>query len=182
MNRLSTLARQGALALLLLASTTAIPQQTPARYTVEIVVFRSADQTAGLPGDTPAPAVADDGVEVTPVTSRKLGGAASRLRSTAGMRVLAHTAWAQAPLNCGGSACRSSARGVTAAQLGLARNGITGKLVLQRGTNLFLGVDLTIDDGGRRYRIQEVRQVKADQPQYFDHPAVGVLAVISAGG
>jgi hypothetical protein len=183
MNRLSSMARQAALAMLLLASAAAIPQTATNRYTVEIVVFRTGSQTAGLPGDAPAAAIPDDGVEMTAVTARKLTSAAARLRSTAGYRVLAHTAFAQAPTSCARDACRNALRGVSAAQLGLTRAGISGKVGLQRGESLHLGIDLTIDDGGRRYRIQEVRQLrKTDQPQYFDHPAVGVIAFITAGG
>jgi hypothetical protein len=187
MNRLSSMARQAAVAMLLLASCAAIPQTAANRYTVEIVVFRTASQAAALPGSAPAaPAavtVPDDGVEMTAVTTRRLTGAASKLRSTAGYRVLAHTAWAQSPTSCGGRACRESLRGVSAAQLGLTRAGISGKVGLQRGESLHLGIDLTIDDGGRRYRIQEVRPLrKIDQAQYFDHPAVGVVAIITAGG
>jgi hypothetical protein len=183
MSRLSIIARQTALAMLLLASAAAIPQATANRYTVEIVVFRTASQTAGLPASAPVAAGADDGVEMTAVTARRLTSAAARLRATAGYRVLAHTAWTQVPTSCGGRACRESLRGVSAVQLGLSRAGIGGKVGLQRGESLHLGIDLTIDDGGRRYHIQEVRQLrKTDQPQYFDHPAVGVIAVITAGG
>jgi hypothetical protein len=183
MNRLPIIARRAAAALMLLASAAAIPQTASGRYTVEIVVFRTASQTAGLPGGAPATAVPDDGVEMTAVTARKLTSAAARLRTTAGYRILAHTAYAQAPTSCSRDACRNSLRGVSAAQLGLTRAGISGKVGLQRGESLHLGIDLTIDDGGRRYRIQEVRQLKkTDQPQYFDHPAVGVIAVITAGG
>jgi hypothetical protein len=179
----SSTARRAAAAMLLLASAAAVPQTAANRYTIEFVVFRTASQTAGLPGGEPPAAVADDGVEMTPVSSRKLTNAAARLRSTAGYRVLAHTAFAQAPTNCARDACRNSLRGVSAAQLGLTRAGISGKVGLQRGELLHLGIDLTIDDGGRRYRIQEVRQLrKTDQPQYFDHPAVGVIALITAGG
>lgn len=168
---------------MLLASAAAIPQTAANRYTVEILVFRTASQTAGLPGGEPAATTPDDGVEMTAVSTRKLAGAAARLRSTAGYRILAHTAFAQTPTSCSRDACRNSLRGVSAAQLGLTRTGISGKVGLQRGESLHLGIDLTIDDGGRRYRIQEVRQLrKTDQPQYFDHPAVGVVAVITAGG
>lgn len=169
--------------MLLLASSAAIPQTAANRYTVEIVVFRTASQAGALPGGSPAEAVPDDGVEITAVTARKLTSAASRLRSTAGYRVLAHTAFAQTPTSCARDACRNSLRGASATQLGLNRAGISGKVGLQRGESLHLGIDLTIDDGGRRYRIQEVRQLrKIDQAQYFDHPAVGVVAVITAGG
>jgi hypothetical protein len=169
--------------MLLLASAAAIPQTAAPRYTVEILVFRTGSQAAGLPGAAPATAAADDGVEMTTVAPRKLTSAATRLRSTAGYRVLAHTAYVQTPTSCARDACRNTLRGVSAAQLGLTRAGISGKVGLQRGESLHLGIDLTIDDGGRRYRIQEVRQLrKTDQPQYFDHPAIGVIAMISAGG
>jgi hypothetical protein len=178
-----SMAARAAVAMLLLGSSAAIPQTAANRYTIEFLVFRTASQTAGLPGGAPAVAVPDDGVEMTPSTARRLTDAAARLRSTAGYRVLAHTAFAQVPTSCARDACRNSLRGVSAAQLGLARAGISGKVGLQRGESLHLGIDLTIDDGGRRYRIQEVRQLrKADQPQYFDHPAVGVIAVITPGG
>jgi len=169
--------------MLLLVSAVAIPQTSANRYTIELVVFRTASQTAGLPAGAQAAATPDDGVEMAPATARRLTSAAARLRSTAGYRILAHTAFAQTPTSCSRDACRNSLRGVSAEQLGLTRAGISGKVGLQRGESLHLGIDLTIDDGGRRYRIQEVRQLrKTDQPQYFDHPAVGVIAVITAGG
>jgi hypothetical protein len=184
MKGLSSMARHALLAMLVLASTAAIPQ-TASRYTVEIVVFRNSGQTGALPGGAPPEAIADDGIEMTASPSRKLTSAANKLKSN-GMKVLVHTAWTQAPVGCNQSGCRNTAtlRGVSAEQLGLARTVISGKVGLQRGSALFLGVDLTIDDGGRRYRIREiraleVRQLKAEEPQYFDHPAIGVLAVVT---
>jgi len=179
MNRFTVLRRSLLCAALVLASAMAVPQQARPRYTVEIVVFRTASQVGGAPVGAPIASPADDEVDVASATPRKLTTAASRLRATAGYRVLAHTAWTQSATSCSRDACRSSQRGTSAEQAGLARAGIAGKVILQRGSNLFLGVDLVIDDGGRRYHIQEVRQVKADQPQYFDHPAVGVLAVFT---
>jgi hypothetical protein len=184
MIRISSLARHALFAMVVLTSTAAIPQ-TASRYTVEIVVFRNSGQTGALPGGTPAEAVAEDGIEMAASASRKLAGAANKLKS-GGMKVLAHTAWTQAPVGCVQSGCRNTLtmRGVSAEQLGLARSGISGKVGLQRGSSLFIGLDLTIEDGGRRYRIREVRslevrQLKAEEPQYFDHPAIGVLAVVS---
>jgi hypothetical protein len=119
--------------------------------------------------------VTDDGVEATLVPTGRLGTAANRLRArTSGFRVLGHAAWTQAP------AAFNSRRGVSAAQLGLA-GGIAGKVMLERNEYLHLGVDLTIEDGGRRYRINEMRKnVRRDQIHYFDNPAVGVLAIITA--
>jgi hypothetical protein len=166
----------GLLAILLLTSAVAVPQQAANRYTVEIVVFRNGGETGAVTeGGVTAATVGGD---VEPVTTaiRKLGTAANRLRATSGFRVLAHTAWAQAPTSF------NSRRGVSAARLGLTGAGVTGKIMLERAQYLHLGIDLTIEDGGRRYRITEVRRVKADETQYFDHPAVGVLALVTAGG
>lgn len=180
MQKVSSLgARIAVLAALVLASSAAVPQQagSSGRYTVEIVVVRGPGQGGALVGSVAAEPSADDGVEPTALPVRKLGGAASRLKSANGYRVLAHTAWSQMPSGFG------SGRGVSVARLGLTRAGITGKVVLERRTKLLLAVDLTIEDGGRRYRISEVRKdIKPDQVMYFDHPAVAVLAVVTAGG
>ena len=166
--------RLGVLALLLLAAPMAVTQQA-GRFTVEIVVFRTASQTGALGAEPGQPVIGGD-VEPTTVAARKLAGTASRLRGANGYRVLAHTAWSQ------GAASFNSRRGVSAARLGISSAGITGKVILERGRLLHLGIDLTIDDGGRRYHISEVRPVKADEAQYFDHPAVGVIALVTAGG
>jgi hypothetical protein len=154
------------------AAMPAVPQTAAPRYTVEIIVFRNAGNGGALAAGSAVSTAGD--VVATPVESRKLGGAASRLRSAGGYRVLGHAAWSQ------GAAGFNSRRGVSAAQLGLGA-GVEGKVILERGQYLHFGVDLTIDDGGQRYRINEVRRVKPDDIQYFDHPAVGVIAVVSGG-
>jgi hypothetical protein len=180
MYRLPTIARRLALTMLLLASTAAVPQGAGTRYTVEILVFRNSGQTSPLPADTPLQTDTDDGVDATVAGVRRLSSAASRLKA-GGIKVLAHTAWTQSPASCGGLACRNAVRGVPVVQVGMARTGVTGKAGVQRGSaGMYLGVDLTFDDAGRRYHILESRLVKVDQPQYFDHPAIGVLAVFTA--
>lgn len=151
----------------------ALPQ-TPARYTVEVVVFRQGGQAGAEVGAGAVPAGGDD-VEPMIVASRRLGGAASRLRGASGYRVLGQAAWVQGPT------AWNSRRGVAAARLGMAGAGVQGKFILERGQYLHLGIDLLVEDGGRRYRINEVRRVKVDEVQYFDHPGVGVIAVVSAG-
>lgn len=164
-----------AMALLAIMATPALPQAGN-RYTVEIVVFRNGGTGAALAPDAVLPAGGDD-IEPTASTARRLGGAATRLRGTSGFKVLAHTAWSQAP------AAYSTRRGVSAARLGLTSAGIQGKVMLLRGDNLNLGLDLVIQDGDRRYYINQVRRIgKTDEVHYFDHPAFGVLAVVSAGG
>jgi hypothetical protein len=172
----SAVARQLLLGTLLaLCAATAMPQQSPALYTVEIIVFRSGSDAGALPDNSPATVVTDDGVEATLVPTGKLGTAVNRLRArTSGFRVLGHAAWTQAPTGY------NSGRGVSAAQLGLAAS-IAGKVLLQRNEKLHLGLALTIEDGGHRYRIDELRKdIRRDQIHYFDSPAVGVLAIVTA--
>lgn len=166
-------ARLLAALLLGIAALPAVPQ-SPDRYIVEVVVFR-ANAPAAVPGNAPAmPAVGD---EVVPEasTSRKLSVAANRLRNSGNYRVLAHTAWIQSPTPF------ESRRGVSAARLGMAAAGVTGKFMFERGGRyLHLGLDLAVEDGGNRYRLSEYRkQVKADEAQYFDNAGFGVLAIIS---
>lgn len=170
-----TIQRLAAAALLLLASLAAIPQQAGNRYTVEIVVFRNGAQAGALQQSAATQSGGDD-VVASAVATRRLATAAGRLRAASGIRVLAHTAWAQAP------AAWNSRRGVSATRLGIAGSGVAGKVILERGQFLHLGVDLIVEDGGQRYRIHEVRRVKPDETQYFDHPAVGILALVTAGG
>jgi hypothetical protein len=146
------------------------PQAAAAAYTVEIVVFRNGGDSAALADSDSKVSLLGADVAATAVTSRKLGGSIARLNG-AGMRVLGHAAWRQAP------AAHRSRRGVSTAGLGLP--GITGKVILEREKLLHLGLDLVVEDGGKRYRIDEVRSVKADEVQYFDHPAIGVLAIVS---
>lgn len=167
------LARSLATLVLVLAAVPAIPQ-SPERYIVEIVVFRTTAQTATQAGVMALPA-GESEVEPELSSSRKLQVAANRLRNSGNYRVLAHSAWIQSPTPF------NSSRGVTAARLGMIAAGISGKIVFERSTrDLHLGIDLAVDDGGNRYRLTEFRkQVKSNEAQYFDHPAMGVLAIIT---
>lgn len=159
--------------LLSFCTTSALPQ-APAFYTVEVVVFRNAGDIGALTGTQAPPPATDDDVEATPVTAGRLSSAASKLRARSGeFRVLAHAAWTQAPT------VFSTTRGVSATSVGLG-NGISGKLFLKRGDYLHFGADLVIEDGGKRFRINETRQIKPNQIHYFDQPAVGLLAIVTA--
>jgi hypothetical protein len=176
MKSLSAVARRLLLSsLLALCATNALPQApAPSLYAVEIIVFRNGGEAGALPDNAPAAAApAEDAVEVTLAPTGKLNSAAAKLRArTSGFRVLAHVAWTQAPTGW------KSRKGVSATQLGLASD-ISGKVSFERDQYLHLGVDLTVEDGGRRYRINEMKQVKIDQIHYFDHPSVGVLAIVT---
>lgn len=166
--------------LLALCAATALPAEAPSLYTVEILVFRGSGNAGALPEKTTLPRFSEDGIDATPVATGKLATAATRLRTKGGMRVLAHKAWTQGPT------AWASGRGVSATQLSLG-NGLDGRISLERGDTypLNVRVDLVLEEGGRRYRINEVRRnVKAGQIQYFDHPSFGVLAIVTpaAGG
>ncbi len=167
-------------ALLALGATAALPQ-TASLYTVEILVFRNGSNIGALPQTAPAqdagqlPPAPDDRVDFTPAATDKLDSAAQKLASNAGLTVLAHVAWTQSPT------AWNSRLGVSAARLGLG-SGITGKVFLEQGQYLHLGLDLTVDIDGSRYALNEVRRVKLNEIHYFDRPAVGVLAIVTNAG
>jgi hypothetical protein len=168
-----------ALAALALAGWPAHPQQSaPTRYTVEILVFRGGGGggSEDLSASTSGIGATTGSIASAPDTQRRLGDAAARLRATAGYRVIAHTAWVQSP------AAWNSRRGISAEQLGLANAGITGTVVLERGQYLHLGFDLHISDGNRSYTLAELRRVRPNERQYFDHPAVGIIALVTTTG
>lgn len=150
----------------------ALPQSS-GNYVVEILVFRNGEAPAALGEIARSGRVTGDDIAPTLVTSRRLGGNVARLNNR-NLRVLGHAAWKQVPSGW------KSRRGVSAVQLGLS--GMDGKVILERGEFMHLGFDLVIEDGGRRYHLNEVRQVKLDEIQYFDHPAIGVIAIVSRDG
>jgi hypothetical protein len=176
MNR-RNLMRVSLLGLALLATCLpALPQQST-RYTVEIVVFRVDGDTSGEDPVAAAPLRSSASTELvtTPVTSRKLASAASRLRAGSGYRILAHTAWSQS------AAGWNSRRGVSLAQLGVNVPGLSGNVVLERGQFLHLGFDLKLEDSGKSAQLAEIRRVKPDEAQYFDNPQLGVIALVTSG-
>jgi hypothetical protein len=155
----------------------ALPQQ-PIRYTVEIIVFRVDGDTTG---EDPAAAgtlrtTTSTDLNTTPVSTRRLASAGSRLKSGGGYRILAHTAWSQAPAGW------NSRRGVSLSQLGVNVPGLSGTVVLERGQFLHLGFDLKLEDAGKAIQLGEIRRVKPDEAQYFDNPQLGVIALVTSGG
>jgi hypothetical protein len=148
--------------------------QTSGRYTVEIIIFSTGDAAGDL-GSNIAAAPAGS-VAFTPAATRQLAGTVAKLRGTKGYRVLAHTAWSQS------AAAWNSRRGVSAEQLGLDSAGISGVVIVERGQFMHLGIDLKIVDGAHTYRVNQVRRVKPGEPHYFDHPSIGIIAQLSAGG
>ncbi len=167
------LRRATGLLLALLAWPALTQQSQPARYNVEIVVFRAVGESPASDSTQATGAGAD--IAATSISAGKLTDAASRLRSSGTYRVLGHAAWTQVP------APWNSRRGVSLEQVGLG-NGISGNVILERGQYLHLGFDLQYAEDGRRWVINEVRRVKVNERQYYDHPALGVIAIITPAG
>jgi hypothetical protein len=58
--------------------------------------------------------------------------------------------------------------------------GLAGSVYLERGQLLHLGFNLTYDnDSGHTYTLSELRRIKFNEKHYFDHPAFGVIALVS---
>jgi hypothetical protein len=157
-------------AVLCLLPVPALPQSQPARYEVEVIVFRtgSALDARGPSADEP-----NASVQGTTTPVKHLTDAASRLRAAGGYRVLAHSAWTQAP------AAWNSGRGVSASQVGLDSAGLHGTVILERGQYLHLGFDLRYREGDREVVLDEVRRVKVNERNYFDNASIGVIAIVT---
>ena len=173
----------GLLALAALASPCTAPAQAGANlYTVEIVVFRDSSVGAGEDWTAP-PQGRGYGNESTrggmPQVQRvlapadyKLAAIDSTLRSSGAWRPIAHAAWVQTAANWGTHV------GISLSDLGINAPGLSGLVYLERATYLHLGVEMTLS-AGASYTINEMRSVKYNEKQYFDHPAFGVIAVVS---
>lgn len=164
------IARRLALAAALLCVALPALPQSPG-YSVEIIVFRNGSDAGAMESASARPMITGDDVVPVSAPSAKLGGSVARLNRN-GLRVIGQASWRQDPT------AWNSRRGVSTSRLGI--DGVSGKVIFERGQYLHLGIDLVIEDGGKRYRLNEVRRVKTDEIQYFDHPAVGVLAIVTS--
>ena len=152
-------------------------------YAVEIIVFR--DSSVGANEDwTAAPQGRGFGNESTrggtpqvlrvlPPSDYKLATIEATLRSSGAWRPIAHAAWVQTAANWGTHV------GIALAGLGINSPGLSGTIYLERASYLHLGVNLNLSGSAATYAINEMRSVKYNERQYFDHPAFGVIAVVS---
>ncbi len=178
-----------------LASLPAQPQAAPSQtvYTIEMIVFRNVSG-AGGPEDWSAKAVAR-GPETpeAPVTGRfvqsipasrfQLNNVAAKLQNTTNYPPIAHFAWQQTASSWGSRA------GFTIPKLAGNVAGLSGIVFLERGTYLHLGMSLTYQMSnppaglaaapGTAFNMSESRRVKFDQLNYYDHPAFGVIALVT---
>ena len=180
-------AMQGLLLLLALTSLANLPpaqaQQAGASlYEVELIVFRTASVPGGEDwsaeptgrgfGSESTRGGSAQVIRVLPPEDYKLGSVEASLRSSGAWRPIAHAAWVQTAANWG------THIGIALADLGINAPGLSGMVYLERATYLHLGMNLSLS-AGATYTINEMRSVKFSERQYFDHPAFGVIALVS---
>jgi len=160
----------------------AAPASTGA-YQVEILVFRASSPPAGEdlntpaegrgftapgPGDSPPP----DVLRTLDASQMQLGSMASKLRASGEWTVLAHAAWVQTATDWPHHA------GLTLDQLGINAAGLHGTVYLEHGQYLHLGFDLQLGSGPP-WSLRELRKIRFNEKNYFDHPGFGVIAIVS---
>jgi hypothetical protein len=172
----------------------AAPAQAPVRlaaasadiplYDVEMVIFRAvtvgaAEDWSIVPPGRGFGAGANRGgpgpqvVRVLGAGDYRLTGVVSDLRVSGAWRAVAHAAWVQTAPPWGTHV------GVPLSQIGVNVPGLSGTVYLERAPlYLHLGFDVSLT-GGATYTINEMRNVRQNEKQYFDHPAFGIIAVVT---
>ena len=156
-------------------------------YHVEVIIFRSSGAREGEPGAAPpriASGDADSGATQIarylgplPAAKLQLSGARQKLAAS-GYRVLAHTGWTQTASTWG------SRNGLPVDQLGLQVPGLSGSFLLERGSLLHFGMNLRYApaEGGAAQQMNELRRIRFNEKNYYDHPGISVIAVVTPGG
>jgi hypothetical protein len=162
-------------------------------YTIEVVVFRNTSGSGG-PEDWSAKPVARGPdksessftgrfIQPVPASQFQLNDVAAKLQNSANYQPVAHFAWQQTASSWGSRA------GFTIAKLAGAVPGLTGTIYLESGSYLHLGLALNYQtsnppaglgaDPGTVFTMAESRRVIPFKPTYFDHPAFGVVALVT---
>ena len=166
-------------------------------YNIEIIVFRATSALGGaedwsaeagarnIAGEESASGAATVGhfVAALPSSAWQLGELESRLRASGVYVPVAHTAWAQTASSWGTRA------GFTLQKLGIEVPGLSGSVFLERGQWLHLGMSLTYAMAAAPqglgaapdtpFTLNESRRVRFYERNYFDHPAFGVIALVT---
>jgi hypothetical protein len=159
-------------------------QNTATAYGVEVIVFRVASAPQGEDWDAvpvgrgfgssatrggASPQV----LRVLTAADYRLGAIEATLKSSGAWRPVAHAAWVQTAANWGTHA------GIALADVGINVPGLSGMVYLERAPiYLHLGFDVRLTAGGS-YTIREMRSVRYNDKQYFDHPGFGIIALVT---
>jgi hypothetical protein len=188
--RLSLLAL---LACAVVAPSSAQTAATPRVYTVEIIVFRNNTGSGGPEDwsvkpvarrpDKPDALVAGRFVQAIAASQFQLKEVAARLQNSSTFQPIAHFAWQQTASSWGSGA------GFTIAKLAGNVPGLTGIIYLEAKDYLHLGMTLNYTTSsppaglaaapGTTFVLSESRRVKSFERNYFDHPAFGVIALVT---
>ncbi len=180
------------------ATTQSPPASTGRAYDVEVVIFRAKvalGQPENWAAETSAAATVAGGeassgsgpvgklLTVLPASDYRLTPIVTRLRSSGTYTPVAHVAWVQTASAWGTRA------GFPLESLGIKVPGLTGVIFLERGQYLHLGMtlDYTMQNpppgldapAGTTFVMNETRRVRFYQRNYYDHPAFGVIALIT---
>ena len=194
---------------LVLALLTGLPgvAQEPAvapvpAYNIELVIFRATSALGGAEnwaaesgaknvsndssaGETGSAADAQVGhfIQMLPEAQFQLTDIEKHLRASAGYAPIAHVAWSQTASAWGTRA------GFPLQRLGIDVPELTGTVVLERGQYLHLGMTLAYTPAnppaglaaapGTTFTLNEGRRVRFNERTYYDHPAFGVIAVVT---
>ena len=101
----------------------------------------------------------------------------AQLNAAGGHKVIAHAVWTQT------ASAWNTGSSIPVEQLGLSGSGLTGVVRLERGTYLHLGFNLVFaPSANTRYTLAQIRRIKLNERQYFDHPALGIIAQVAPRG
>jgi hypothetical protein len=171
-------------------------------YNVELIIFRATSALGGAEnwaaeagarnfssdsnaGESAVGDSAQVGRFLTslPESQFQLADIEKRLRASAGYAPLAHVAWSQTASAWGTRA------GFALQRLGIDVPGMTGTVVLERGQFLHLGMTLAYAPAtspaglgaapGTTFTLNAGRRVRFNERTYFDHPAFGVIALVT---
>jgi hypothetical protein len=178
----------------------ALSQEAPSSaYNIELVIFRATTAQGGaenwsaeaaatansIAGDEASSGSSQVGhfVALIPSSAYQLTDIESKLRSSGAYVPVAHLAWSQTASAWGTRA------GFTLQKLGVDTPGLSGTVFLERGMYLHLGMTLSYADpsppaglgaaSGTTFTINQSRRVRFYERNYYDHPAFGVIALVS---
>jgi hypothetical protein len=153
-------------------------------YGVEVIVFRTSSvnsvedwdavppgrgfgSSAGRGGGTPQV------LRVLTPADYRLGTLEATLKTSGAWHPVAHAAWIQTAATWGTHA------GIALSDVGINVPGLSGTVYLERAPiYLHLGFDVRLS-AGASYAIREMRSVRYNDRQYFDHPGFGIIAVVT---
>ncbi len=194
----STIAPNGPAATTATTQTPSAPAYRGPAYDIEVVIFRAKvalGQPENWAAETNTAATVAGGeapsgsgtigklLTVLPPADYRLTPIVASLRSSGAYQPVAHAAWAQTASAWGTRA------GFSLQSLGINVPGLTGVIFFERGEFLHLGMtlDYTMQNPppglkappGTTFVMNETRRVRFYQRNYFDHPAFGVIALVT---